>query len=121
MVRADSLEIGNAPAKGDPRRFLAVFRSSEEGHSVLVGMDWKTFDARRAALAKLGIQPVTLQTYPEAVHGFDSPGSRLRYRDDVRNRNKPGGCCGAWVGYHETSYRDASRRLQAFFAQWLGR
>lgn len=64
-LRADSLEIGNPPPKGDPRRFLGAFRSSDEGHAVLVGMDWQTLDARRAALAKQGVQPVMLETYTD--------------------------------------------------------
>jgi dienelactone hydrolase len=81
--------------------------------------DWTPSSRCHELMRAVSGDPVTLHTYPEAMHGFDVPGSRLRYRDDVRNRNKPGGCCGAWLGFHEASYRDASARTQAFLAQWL--
>jgi dienelactone hydrolase len=104
---------GTSPARAVALRPVLILIGDKD--------DWTPSSRCHELTRAVSGQPVTLQTYPEAVHGFDSPGSRLRYRDDVRNRNKPGGCCGAWVGFHEASYRDASMRVQAFFVQWLGK
>ena len=37
--------------------------------------------------------------YRGAFHYFDVVGQKRTVLDDVENRNKPGGCCGATVGY----------------------
>jgi polyglycine hydrolase-like protein len=65
VLRADSLEMGTPPPAGSPRRFAGVFRDGKAGHAVLVGMPWRTLDARRVALAKQGVQPVELSSYAE--------------------------------------------------------
>ncbi len=57
--------------------------------------------------------------YPGAHHSFDSPSSRVRYRPDVRNRNKPGGCCGATVGTNPEARDDARRQVARFLARHL--
>jgi len=38
----------------------------------------------------------------------------------VRNRNKPGGCCGATVGTEPAARADAIREVTQFFARELG-
>lgn len=57
--------------------------------------------------------------YPGAHHSFDSPNSRVRYRPEVRNRNKPGGCCGATVGTNLEARDDARRQVGRFLARHL--
>jgi dienelactone hydrolase len=57
--------------------------------------------------------------YPGAVHYFDVQGQRRAYLADVENRNKPGGCCGATVGYDPDAARDARRRIAEFFGYHL--
>jgi dienelactone hydrolase len=57
--------------------------------------------------------------YSGAHHSFDSPSSRMRYRPEVRNRNKPGGCCGATVGTNPEARDDARRQLARFLARHL--
>lgn len=82
--------------------------------------DWTPADKCRELLLRLSGKPAELHTYPDAVHAYDNPGSKLRYRDDVTNRNKPGGCCGAWIGYNEPAYRDTLQRLEVFWRLHLG-
>jgi dienelactone hydrolase len=84
---------------------------------ILIGEkdDWTPADRCRDLLPRLSGKPIELHTYPDAVHAYDNPGSRLRYRAEVNNRNKPGGCCGAWVGYNEPAYRDTLDRVRAFW------
>lgn len=57
--------------------------------------------------------------YPDAHHSFDSPNSRVRYRPEVRNRNKPGGCCGATIGTNPEARDDARRQVARFLARHL--
>jgi dienelactone hydrolase len=57
--------------------------------------------------------------YPGAHHSFDSPNSRVRYRPEVRNRNKPGGCCGATIGTKPEARDDARLQVVRFLAQHL--
>lgn len=59
--------------------------------------------------------------YPGAVHYFDVEGQRRTYLADVENRNKPGGCCGATVGYDAAAAADARRRVTEFFGYHLRR
>ena len=47
-------------------------------------------------------------------------GRRGRVLTDVENRNKPGGCCGATVGYDPAADADAHQRVEAFFGRHLG-
>jgi len=64
---------------------------------------------------------VSLAVYPGAVHYFDTEGPARVVLPDVTNRNRPGGCCGATIGYDPEAAADARRRVEAFFARHLGR
>jgi dienelactone hydrolase len=57
----------------------------------------------------------TIVLYPGAVHYFDVEGQPRVRLTDVENRNLPGGCCGATVGYDPAAAVDARRRVAAFF------
>jgi dienelactone hydrolase len=89
---------------------------------ILIGEkdDWTPADKCRDLLTRVGGGPVGLTAYPGAYHGFDAVGSRPRYREEVRNRHKPGGCCGAWVGFDEPAYKEALQRVQYFLQAQLG-
>jgi dienelactone hydrolase len=63
----------------------------------------------------------TLVLYPGAVHYFDVVGQPRTYLPDVGNRNKPGECCGATVGYDAAAFSDARRRVEEFFGYHLRR
>jgi len=63
----------------------------------------------------------TIVLYPGAVHYFDVEGQPRVVLPEVENRNKPGGCCGATVGFDARANADAHRRVEAFFARHLGR
>jgi dienelactone hydrolase len=62
----------------------------------------------------------SLVLYPGAVHYFDVRGQARTVLPDVENRNRPGGCCGATVGYDAAAAADAHRRIAAFFGRHLG-
>jgi dienelactone hydrolase len=62
----------------------------------------------------------TIVRYPGAVHYFDVVGQPRVVLHEVENRNKPGGCCGATVGYDASADADAHRRVEAFFRRHLG-
>jgi dienelactone hydrolase len=64
---------------------------------------------------------VTLVLYPGAVHYFDVRGQARTVLPEVENRNRPGGCCGATVGYDAAARADAARRIEAFLHRHLGR
>jgi len=64
--------------------------------------------------------PMRLKVYPDAYHGFDAPNTPVHVRPEVRNRNKPGGCCGATVGTEPAARADALREVTQFFAHELG-
>ena len=51
----------------------------------------------------------TIVLYPGAYHYFDVKGQKKTVLDDVENRNKPGGCCGATVSYDPSADADAHR------------
>lgn len=89
---------------------------------ILVGEadDWTPADKCRELLPRVNGEPVELTTYPGAYHSFDGTTIKPRYREDVRNRNKPGGCCGAWIGFDEPAYRDSLKRVEAFLQKTLG-
>ena len=89
---------------------------------ILVGEkdDWTPADKCRDLLTRVGGGPVGLTVYPGAFHSFDAVGSKPRYREEVRNRSKPGGCCGAWVGFDEPAYREALQRVEGFLKAELG-
>jgi len=63
--------------------------------------------------------PVSLHVYPDALHGFDNPSQGLLHVPDVVNGNKPGGCCGATVGYDAGARADAVERVERFLAEHL--
>lgn len=64
--------------------------------------------------------PMRITVYPDAPHGFDAPNNPVHYRPEVRNRNKPGGCCGATVGTEPAARAEAIREVTQFFAVELG-
>lgn len=90
---------------------------------ILVGEedDWTPAQKCRELMPRLDDAPATvrLKIYPDAHHGFDSEDSALRYRPDVGNRNKPGGCCGATIGYNERAARDAQIEVEMALRQFL--
>lgn len=57
--------------------------------------------------------------YPGAYHYFDDVRWSKRYLPEVENREKPGGCCGATVGYDKAADADARRRVEEFFGYHL--
>jgi dienelactone hydrolase len=61
----------------------------------------------------------TIVLYPGAVHYFDVEGQPRVVLPEVENRNKPGGCCGATVGFDAAASADAHRRVEEFFARHL--
>lgn len=63
----------------------------------------------------------TIVLYPGAYHYFDVVGQKREYLPEVGNRNKPGECCGATVGYDAAAFADARRRVAAFFGYHLKR
>lgn len=71
-----------------------------------------------ANMRRLGAD-VTLVLYPGAYHYFDVEGQPLTVLPDVVNKNKPGDCCGATVGYDPRAAADARRRVAEFFAAHL--
>jgi dienelactone hydrolase len=76
-------------------------------------------DAMVQAMRARGAE-ATIVRYPGAVHYFDVAGQPRVVLPEVENRNRPGGCCGATVGYDPAADGDAHRRVEAFFAQYLG-
>ena len=63
---------------------------------------------------------VTLVLYPGAVHYFDVEGQPRVVLPDVENRNKPGSCCGATVGFDAAAAADARRQVADFLGRHLG-
>lgn len=61
----------------------------------------------------------TIVRYPGAVHYFDVVGQARVVLPEVENRNKPGACCGATVGYDAGADADARRRIEVFFGRHL--
>jgi len=88
---------------------------------ILIGEkdDWTLAEHCRALMQAISGASAALEVYPDAVHGFDVVGSRPRFRADVRNRNKPGGCCGASLGFEPEAYRRSVERVRMFFAEQL--
>ncbi len=63
---------------------------------------------------------VSIILYPRAYHYFDVEGQPLTELTDVVNKNRPGECCGATVGYDPAAAADAFRRVADFFGRYLG-
>ncbi len=63
----------------------------------------------------------TIVLYPRAYHYFDVVDQPLTYLPEVGNRNKPGECCGATVGYDASAAGGARRRVAEFFGEHLKR
>ena len=63
--------------------------------------------------------PASIVVYPGAVHYFDVEGQARTFLADVANRNLPGECCGASVGYDPAANADAHARVAEFFGQHL--
>jgi dienelactone hydrolase len=64
---------------------------------------------------------VTAVVYPGVYHYFDVEEQKMTYLTDVENRNLPGECCGATVGYDAGAAADARRRVEEFFGYHLKR
>jgi dienelactone hydrolase len=62
----------------------------------------------------------TIVLYPGAVHYFDVEGQARVVLPEVENRNKPGSCCGATVGFDPAANADAHRQVEQFFGRHLG-
>ncbi len=71
-------------------------------------------DAMRAKGAE-----VTIRIFPGAYHYFDNADYPLQALPDVENRNKPGGCCGATVGYQPAATAAAFVEVEAFLSRHL--
>jgi dienelactone hydrolase len=63
--------------------------------------------------------PVFLHVYPGVHHSFDNPAVRHYYYAGAKNPNKPGGYCGATVGYDAAAHADAIERVAEFLAAHL--
>ena len=63
--------------------------------------------------------PVLLHVYPGVHHSFDNPAVRHFYYAGAKNPTKPGGCCGATVGYDAAAHVDAIGRVADFLAAHL--
>ena len=61
----------------------------------------------------------SIVTYPGVYHYFDVEGQRPGVLTNVENRNRPGGCCGATVGYNAAAAANARRQVEEFFARHL--
>jgi dienelactone hydrolase len=61
----------------------------------------------------------SLVLYPGAVHYFDVDYQPRVVLPEVENRNRPGGCCGATVGFDADANADARQRVEAFFGRHL--
>ena len=64
---------------------------------------------------------VTAVVYPGVYHYFDVEEQKMTYLTDVENRNLPGECCGATVGFDAGAAADARRRVEEFFGYHLKR
>src|SRR5574337_24541 len=90
---------------------------------VLIGEadDWtlaaKCDEMARAMQAKGA--DVTVKIYPGAYHYFDNADYPPQVLPDVENRNKPGNCCGATVGYQPEAAADALKQVETFLARDL--
>jgi dienelactone hydrolase len=58
---------------------------------------------------------------PGVYHYFDVEGQPTVVLPTVGNRNKPGDCCGATVGYDAAAAAEARRRIAEFFSRHLAR
>jgi dienelactone hydrolase len=61
----------------------------------------------------------SLVIYPGAYHYFDVEDQPRTYLPQVGNRNKPGGCCGATVGYDPDAAARAREDVERFLARHL--
>ncbi len=90
---------------------------------VLIGAadDWtlaKTCEEMVNAMRAKGAD-VTIKIYPDAYHYFDNADYPLQVLPDVENRNKPGECCGATVGYQPGAAAAVFTEVEAFLARHL--
>jgi len=56
---------------------------------------------------------------PGARHYFDIEGQPTVVLPTVGNRNRPGGCCGATIGYDAAAAAEARRHIAEFFSRHL--
>jgi dienelactone hydrolase len=68
----------------------------------------------KAARARSVGYDVRIVVLAGALHAFDSPIQGARYLANVRNANKPGGCCGATIGGSDTARRQSEREVLEF-------
>ena len=62
-------------------------------------------------------EPISIVTYPDTYHGFDSPNTKPRVRTEVPNGANPGE--GVTVASNAEAREDAKARVKAFFAEHL--
>lgn len=103
---------GSEPATAEALRPLLILIGAAD--------DWTPASRCEGLVPRIGGQPVALKVYPDAHHAYDSVGTRVRFRPDVANRNKPGGCCGATLGYDEPAYKDTLKQVDAFLRARVG-
>jgi dienelactone hydrolase len=84
--------------------------------------DWTPASACREMVEAMRARgaPTSIVVYPGAVHYFDVVGQERTILPDVVNRHRPGGCCGATVGYDPAADADVHVRVAEFFARHLG-
>ncbi len=61
----------------------------------------------------------TITIFPGAYHYFDNADYSLQVLPDVENKNKPGECCGATVGYQPEAAAAAFAEVEAFLSKHL--
>ena len=88
---------------------------------ILIGEsdDWTPAPPCKAlvhAVAARG-EPISIVTYPDTYHGFDSPNTKPRVRTEVPNGANPGQ--GVTVASNAEAREDAKLRVKAFFAEHL--
>ena len=69
--------------------------------------------------ARAGGVDAMIHLYPDAYHGFDVPGSKVRVRTDVRMRNSPNLERGVHVGGNDAAREAAVRDVDAFLRRNL--
>jgi dienelactone hydrolase len=73
------------------------------------------------ARMRAGGADASIVVLPGAYHYFDVVGQPTVVLSTVGNRNKPGGCCGATVGYDAAAAAEARRHIAEFFSRHLSR
>jgi dienelactone hydrolase len=83
--------------------------------------DWTLASVCRQMIENMRARgaPAEIVLYPGAYHYFDVEGQVREFLADVGNENRPGGA-GATVAFDAAANADAHRRVEQFFARYLG-